>query len=620
MALELVAGGSLQARLDREGPLEPTAAVTLLLAVADALAAAHAQGLLHRDLKPANVLQDERGAPKLTDFGIAKELDSRSEALTATGAAVGTPSFAPPEQCGSDQPIDARADVYGLGATLYALLTGRPPFVGTFAEVVGQLLRRDPEPPSAHRPGVPEALDRVVLRCLEKEPAARYPTALALRHELERFLRGEPLQVQPPTLAQRWRRWRRRRPALLLVLLAVALATPLGAAFVVAYRSQPVVVDATDAVEVAWAEPLDGFETHAGAAELAVDVKGAFDWLELSTQVGDQPRGAPRRIRAEERVTLVVPLAAGDNAVTLRVRSSSGVERVIATRRLRSNPFPAWYGELKVRPPLPLPDGVSFGKARGVYVNEEDGSELVWVPPGTFTFGKRLEGLVDTSKWVEDSPRETTISRGFFLGRTEVTWARWDAYCRAKGLPLVGREINVRVTVSSGHEFESKHVPISPPFVAGDEHPVFRVSWDEAQAYCAWAGLRLPTEAEWEWAAVGPEARGRPWGDEPPAPGDCNCLVEGDGYTHTAPVMSFPRDCSWVGCFDLAANVSEWVQDGWGPIAPQPATDPRVQAAGSDRVARGAPWYYPPTVVAGTYRFPSARTSSGHQTGFRVAR
>ena len=206
MALELVAGGSLQARLDREGPLEPTAAVTLLLAVADALAAAHAQGLLHRDLKPANVLQDERGAPKLTDFGIAKELDSRSEALTATGAAVGTPSFAPPEQCGSDQPIDARADVYGLGATLYALLTGRPPFVGTFAEVVGQLLRRDPEPPSAHRPGVPEALDRVVLRCLEKEPAARYPTALALRHELERFLRDEPLQVQPPTLAQHWRR------------------------------------------------------------------------------------------------------------------------------------------------------------------------------------------------------------------------------------------------------------------------------------------------------------------------------------------------------------------------------------------------------------------------------
>ncbi len=227
MALELVSGGSLEQRLAASGPLEPRAAAETIERIARALAVAHGKGLLHRDLKPANILLDEDGAAKLTDFGIAKPLDASTRQLTSSGVAVGTPAYSPPEQCGGGRAIDARADVYGLGATLHALLTGRPPFEGTFAHVMNQVVRVGAEPPSARRPDVPAALDRVVLRCMEKEPDARYPTVVALADDLARFLRGEaPVGAHVPLGA-----WLRSNPMLVATVFAVVVLGALVAAY-----------------------------------------------------------------------------------------------------------------------------------------------------------------------------------------------------------------------------------------------------------------------------------------------------------------------------------------------------------------------------------------------------
>jgi tetratricopeptide (TPR) repeat protein len=187
MVMDLVAGESLQRVLDREGPLAPARALELARELAGALAHAHERGVLHRDLKPANVLLDEAGAAKLIDFGLAKLLGATGSLahLTRTGELVGTPSFMAPEQA-TGGATDARTDVYGLGATLFALLTGRPPFAGVSAiAVMYAVTSSAPPPPSRLRPGLSPALDRVVLDCLAKEPAARPPSMAALLARLE---------------------------------------------------------------------------------------------------------------------------------------------------------------------------------------------------------------------------------------------------------------------------------------------------------------------------------------------------------------------------------------------------------------------------------------------------
>ncbi|MCO5171754.1 MAG: protein kinase [Planctomycetes bacterium] len=199
LAMQLVEGESLKARLAREGPLEPTHAAGVAEALARALGAAHAVGVLHRDLKPHNVLLAEDGAPLLTDFGLAKRLDTGGDAITVTGQVLGTPAYMAPEQAeGRQGAVDARTDVYGLGATLYEMLTGRPPFSGTSAvNVLAAVMGVDPTPPSALRPGVPPELEAICLMCLAKAPAARYPTAAALAADLRRLLDGEPVRARP---------------------------------------------------------------------------------------------------------------------------------------------------------------------------------------------------------------------------------------------------------------------------------------------------------------------------------------------------------------------------------------------------------------------------------------
>jgi WD40 repeat protein len=189
LVLELVPGGSLKDLLKRSGKLEPRAAAALMAQVARGLAAIHDAGLVHRDLKPDNVLLDERGTPKIADFGLVRA--KSADALTRTGEVLGTYEYMAPEQAEGGHGVDARADIYALGATLYALLTGRPPFEGKGYEVLKHALLEDVKPPSALVPGMPRELDALVLGLLAKEPEKRPQTASVAAAELEAFARGE---------------------------------------------------------------------------------------------------------------------------------------------------------------------------------------------------------------------------------------------------------------------------------------------------------------------------------------------------------------------------------------------------------------------------------------------
>ena len=218
-SLEYLPGGSLNKQLAGT-PQPPQSAAALIVTLARALHHAHERGVVHRDLKPGNILLTTDGTPKITDFGLAKRLDNQSH--TVTGAVLGTPSYMAPEQAAGDsRRIGAAADIYGLGAILYELLTGRPPFKGeTPWDTVAQVLTDEPVPPARLQPKVPRDLETICLKCLQKDIGRRYHTAAELADDLDRFRRGEPIEARPVRLAERLSKWARRRPA--VAALAVA--------------------------------------------------------------------------------------------------------------------------------------------------------------------------------------------------------------------------------------------------------------------------------------------------------------------------------------------------------------------------------------------------------------
>lgn len=222
--MKYVDGPSLSARLS-ETPVEPRAAAQLIRDVADAIAHAHQSGIIHRDLKPGNILLEGGTHPMVTDFGLAKLGDAESE-LTRSGEAIGTPSYMPPEQAAGDrQRIDARSDIYSLGAVLYACLTGRPPFQAASAmATIIQVMRDEPIPPRSLNAEVPLDLEVICLKCLEKDPAKRFENASDVRDELTRYLSGQPILSRPASAVEKAWKWINRNRLAAAAMAASAVA------------------------------------------------------------------------------------------------------------------------------------------------------------------------------------------------------------------------------------------------------------------------------------------------------------------------------------------------------------------------------------------------------------
>ncbi len=235
LAMEFVPGGTLARRLDDGPRLDPRSAAALLLELAVAVAAAHRAGVIHRDLKPANILTDDRPddagtgggsddathtdprlgfRTKITDFGLARIDGAEATVVTVTGTVMGTPAYMAPEQASGDvRRVDTRADVYALGAILYELLTGQPPFTGSSAmDVLHQVIHVEPRAPRSLAGGVPRDLDVICRKCLAKEPARRYGTADALADDLRAYLTGRPITARPVATWERVARFARRNP------------------------------------------------------------------------------------------------------------------------------------------------------------------------------------------------------------------------------------------------------------------------------------------------------------------------------------------------------------------------------------------------------------------------
>ncbi|MGE0713586.1 MAG: SUMF1/EgtB/PvdO family nonheme iron enzyme [Planctomycetota bacterium] len=564
--------------------------VALVRDLARALGVAHAQGVVHRDVKPDNVLVDAAGRLRVADFGLAcaEDLDR----MTRSGVAVGTPLYMAPERFrGEDERGSPRVDVWSVGVILYEALTGRLPFEAVDIVSLLAALKRPPAPPRRLDPAVPRGLEQVCLRALALDPARRHPDAAALADDLDAFLAGggRAAPQLAPLLAG----------VILVSLLAVALLVALG-------RPR------APATEAAAPTPPPPTSPPAGSApELALEVvepgpdeATTREHVRVTGQVAGQ---GPWRVRAGGREVeptgtgrfsiRVEGLAAGPNRIEVEVTDAHGQ---VARRELRVWRVPAWYEALprRERAPLPLPAGVELEERARGYLNRADGSELVYVPP------MRDDERVDLGGPVR-------VTRGFFVGRYEVTWEQYRRFATA-----------------------ARRAAPKPAFPVTPRDPVHRVSWHDAAAYAEWAGLRLPSEAEWLYAAGAADGRTFPWG-RVAIPGATNELAnlaedEGhhDGFANTSPVGSFPGGASPFGCEDMAGNLFEWVLDRWQPLPPRGRPRPlrlddRGAPEGELRTARGGGYDHalsfgkinPPTQRWGD---PPERVMA--HKGFRIAR
>jgi WD40 repeat protein len=267
LVCEFMSGGTLADRLDGT-PWPADRAAGILAALARGVAAAHSAGIIHRDLKPSNLLIGADGNPRVGDFGVAKQLENESH--THTGAIIGTPSYMAPEQAGGAKSVGPAADVYGLGAVLYELLTGRPPFKGAdFVETIDQLRTQDPVLPHILQPRLPRDIETICLKCLEKEPDRRYRSAADLADDLDRFLGRRPILARPVGAVERGVKWIRRNLLLSGAVASVALALAAGAgislAFALTARSEAARATTNEALAKEKAEEADAAARRAAA-------------------------------------------------------------------------------------------------------------------------------------------------------------------------------------------------------------------------------------------------------------------------------------------------------------------------------------------------------------------
>jgi serine/threonine protein kinase len=330
-SMDYVEGRSL-AELVRDHPLPPAQAVRYVQIVAGAIQFAHRQGTLHRDLKPANILIDKADVPRVTDFGLARPLD-KDTGLTASGAVVGTPSYMPPEQASAASgQLGPASDVYSLGAVLYELVTGRPPFrAATQLDTLLQVLEAEPAAPRLLNPGLSRDLETVILKCLAKEPGKRYASAQDLAEDLQAVREGRPVKARRPSLPERLGSWVKQQGRTFKISIAaagVAILVLLAVLLILDWRREALLGE----VE---------FETDGPA--LLAEV-----FTEDGTRLAVPPFTAPTRqpLRLPEgnyRMRLSAPYRLSETFQML-VRRGPPAEKyhIDLSERLLGEPLPSW--------------------------------------------------------------------------------------------------------------------------------------------------------------------------------------------------------------------------------------------------------------------------------------
>ncbi|MBN1922179.1 MAG: SUMF1/EgtB/PvdO family nonheme iron enzyme [Anaerolineae bacterium] len=596
ITMELFKVGSVQDRLAQQGRYSWAEALRLLQQVADALDYAHGEGIIHRDLKPANILLDPHAGAVLTDFGFAKLVGESSMSLSLSGGVMGTPAYVAPEIWDGLDPT-VQSDVYALGCVVYELFTGERLFEGkTPSVVMRKHLLDGPQFPASWPEGVPPGVEGVLRRALAREPGKRHASAgellAALRHLEEAAVTRRQRDAEAAAATARERE---RLQAEAEKQRAAQKAAQKQAAADAAQRQQWEAERATAAARERY------------QAEQTVVAPPVYMPAQQPT-----PQGPPERKAVPTWAWVLLGLVGLVGALwgfsSLGSTPEKVVETVIVTqevvRVITATPSPT--PKVTATPKATAtPRGYALGATR---TREADGMVLVYAPAGEFQMG--------STQYDAEQPVHTVALDGFWLDRTEVTNAQFAAFLTVTGNKTEGGATWLDsadedcLIEQAGNTFRAKS--------GYAQHPVIEVTWYGAAAYCEWVGGRLPTEAEWEYAARGPEELSYPWGNEWDCTrGNFNSDCGSDSYSRTAPVGSFPEGASWVGALDLAGNVWEWVSDWYGSYPSGRQVNPTGPQSGASRVLRGGSWNNNEYITRGAIRLRYTPTNSNYSNGFR---
>ncbi|MGH9939316.1 MAG: SUMF1/EgtB/PvdO family nonheme iron enzyme, partial [Blastocatellia bacterium] len=638
IVMELLIGRSLRQVLAQESTINALRAYGIIRQASAALDAGHRNGIVHRDVKPDNIIlldsNDAADHVKILDFGIAKVLDkaldthSFEQRLTNVGAVIGTPHYMAPEQCQGEE-ADARSDIYSLGVVLYELLTGVAPFLAkTPTGVAIKHVTEKPRPLRELNPSVPEAVERAVLHALEKDPNARPQTALELARGFENALVNEPdtirfgrsgeqprvetvaappqsyeTMISPSPDTDHLRQSGDAATELIerakVTAEQVKLKNDTAKQRTPASDSSARIIERTEMLQRSESAkppliaPVE--EEKSKPDPLRTDPIGQtarFDKTEKkkAAVVASPPVARPQAAPAAKSKT---PLLIGAGAVL--------VVLIAAGAWLFSGESKTGQETVATASPSPGADTSPTAAANSAYPNAAAPEGMVYVLGGVLRVG-RDDGDEN------EKPAHVVNVKPFFIDRTEVTNEQYQKFIDA-----------------TGHS--------APPSWQGNRFsegantlPVTDVTWEDASAYATWAGKRLPTEEEWEFAARGPdERRIYPWGEEWIADAS-NTKLDDNDQRQLAPVGQFPKGASPFGLLDMSGNAWEWTASEFkeypgGKVNP-PAGYKNL------KVIRGGTYDSPPKFATATLRrpypatrgdWPKGATPDYTKTGFRLA-
>jgi serine/threonine protein kinase/formylglycine-generating enzyme required for sulfatase activity len=613
-------------------PAVPQTEQQILIAVgkiAQALQEAHNHGIVHRDLKPANIMVDRQGEPVIMDFGLAQQIRPGEELrLTQTGMILGSPAYMSPEQVeGDPTKVGPAADQYGLGVILYELLTGQVPFVGSLASVMGQIVSKEPTPPSRYCPGLDPRIDAVCLKMLAKNPADRFPSLSAVADELASIVRNPAIKpLSKPPARNSWKWWALGSAAVGL-LAAVVIYLRVGKSVLEIQISDPGVQVAVRGTTVTLTGPAsEEVKVDPGENQLTI----THGDLKFKTGTFTLEKGNKEIVKVSLVGSTIAAKLGDANLPVLPFQSGSNGGDPAADKTMTgpsdhpslSFPFGAPIARVAQR---------AWAKTLNVPVETTNsiGIKLELVPPGSYRMGSY-------------AGHHVRITRPCYFGVYEVTRGQFAQFVNATGFRTLAETAPGGIRLDNGEsptkwEPDKKYTWREPGFSQEDDHPVVQIAWKDAIAFCDWLSrkegkvYRLPTEAEWEYACrAGTQTRHYYGGDLDDTTQIANVadaaakavfprwkesVKASDGYVYTSPVGHFLPNS--FGLYDMIGNAAEWCSDRYAAdyYDHSPIDDPTGPTAGEAHVGRGGGFTH---VAASRYRYWGIDTFRRPDSGFRV--